>query len=189
MRLLLFLCLVLANCAGSDKVLRAAQDDNRQMSTKTPGIRGNYVALPDSLPKRRLFGLLPAKKPAAAVPGYTFGKKSTVIIQTGTGNTAATATKPGTMATGTEATAVDAGKARAPVQTGTANQATDNTKAGQRGGAAATAPGASAEATNKGGGTPWWVYAVCIGAGGVGGWMLRGKASVWSWWPAWARPG
>ncbi|RFP63479.1 hypothetical protein D0N36_19255 [Hymenobacter lapidiphilus] len=143
--------------------------------------------------ERRLFGLLPAKKaPEKTLEGFSGGKfknKGTIIYQVGTGNTAAQATKPGTMATGTEATAVDAGKAKAPVQTGTGNDATDNTKAGQRGGAAATAPNSSATNSTKKGGTPWWVFALVLGLGGVGGWWVRGKASVWSWWPVGGRPG
>jgi hypothetical protein len=49
-------------------------------------------------------------------------------------------------------------------QTGTGNvvtaSATDNTKAGQRGGAAATAPGAVATATTKTGLSYWWLLLV-----------------------------
>ncbi|MDO7849837.1 hypothetical protein Q5H92_25985 [Hymenobacter sp. M29] len=47
-------------------------------------------------------------------------------------------------------------------QAGTGNVATptDNTKAGQKGGAAATAPQAQASATTKPGGLPWWVFAL-----------------------------
>lgn len=155
--------LLLASCAGSDKVLRSAQDDNAHLLGVAP-----HISSPDSshtLPPRRLLGLLPARKPAPVAAGYTFGKKSTVIIQTGTGHTAATATKPGTMATGTEATAVDASKAKAPVQTGAGNTATDNTKAGSRGGASATAPNAVATATTE---KENWLSAVLPWAAGVG---------------------
>ncbi|TGE22838.1 hypothetical protein [Hymenobacter metallicola] len=91
--------------------------------------------------KRRLFGLLPPAQPRK------FKNKGTIIYQVGEGNTAASANKPGTMATGAGATATDAQKTEGPVQVGQNNQATDNTKAGQRGGAAATGEGSSATAT------------------------------------------
>jgi hypothetical protein len=95
--------------------------------------------------------------------------KGTLIIQTGTGHTAATATKPGTMATGTEATTVDAARVKAPMQTGAGNTATDNTKAGQRQGSAATGTGSSASNESKKGGTPWWVYGLVAVLGGCEG--------------------
>ena len=59
---------------------------------------------------------------------------------------------------GNTANATDASKAKAPVATGT-SQAQDNTKAGQHGGAAGLAPGASADATTRTG-VPVWVLAV-----------------------------
>ena len=59
------------------------------------------------------------------------------------------------------------------IQQGTGNvaSATDNTKAGQKGGAAATAPNATASATTEKDGLPWWVFAL------VG--ML--SIAVWEW--------
>ncbi|RPD44838.1 hypothetical protein DNI29_19205 [Hymenobacter sediminis] len=109
----------------------------------------------------------------------------TTINQTGTGNTATTATaeKPDAMATGADATAVEAEKPKAPVQVGTGNQnqVTDNTKAGQKGGAAATAEGAQASVSTEKGGTPWWVYSLVAGLGAAGDWVLRGKVSIWHW--------
>lgn len=52
------------------------------------------------------------------------------------------------------------------VQLGTGNQSstTDNTKAGQHGGSAATAPRANATASTKGG-PPWWLYLLAAAAG------------------------
>ncbi|MCA8830274.1 hypothetical protein [Hymenobacter pini] len=117
----------------------------------------------------------------------------TTINQTGTGHMATTtaAQEPGPVATGAGATAVEAKKPEAPVQAGAGNQqqATDNTKAGQRNGSAASGAGSSASNESEKGGTPWWAYALLICGGVVGGWLLRGKASAWSWWPSWARPG
>lgn len=61
--------------------------------------------------------------------------------------------------------------------------ATNNTKAGQRGGAAATAPGATATATTKKG-PPWWVYALIAVLGAVGWEWLRTYLSPLKWWPS-----
>ena len=58
------------------------------------------------------------------------------------------------------ANATDAGQAHGPVATGM-SQAQDNTKAGQHGGAVATAPGATAGATTRTGIPPW---ALVVGA-------------------------
>lgn len=56
----------------------------------------------------------------------------------------------------------------------------NNTKAGQKGGAAATAPDAVATATTKKAGVPWWVF-VGVAAGGAIGWAwLRGKLAFGS---------
>ncbi|MGI4833283.1 MAG: hypothetical protein ACRYFK_07460 [Janthinobacterium lividum] len=71
--------------------------------------------------------------------------KGNVTVQLGTGNTV-----------------TDARKARGPVAAGT-SQAQDYAKAGQRGGALATAPGAAASATSRRG-VPAWLLA----AGGLG---------------------
>lgn len=93
-----------------------------------------------------------------------FKNKGTIIYQVGEGHTAAAATKPGTMATGPSAAAVDAKKAAAPVQIGAANVATDNTKSGQRGGASAPGAGSTASAENAGS-LPWWLVLVGIAGG------------------------
>ena len=123
-------------------------------------------------PARRLFGLLPPKR--AATGPIHIKNKGTLIIQSGTGNTAAGATKPA----GPQSTA------------GHDALATDNTKAGSRGGAAATGDGSQATAvTSKAAGIPWWVWALVFSLGGAAGWWVRGKASVLSWWPAKLRPG
>ena len=57
---------------------------------------------------------------------------------------------------------------------------TDNRKAGQRGGAAATAPDAVATATTKKAGVPWWVFVLVAFAGAAGWEWLRGKLSFLS---------
>lgn len=65
----------------------------------------------------------------------------------------------------------------------------DNRKAGQRGGAAATAPSATATATTKKAGVPWWVF-LLVGVGSVVGWeWLSSQALVRKWLPWRARPG
>jgi hypothetical protein len=96
------------------------------------------------------------KKPTIKTSSVLAGRKiknSTIIIQQGQGNAA---------------TSIDAKKAEAPIQTGKGNTATDNTKAGQKGGAAATAPNATATATTE---KESWVSAVlpyALGLGGLG---------------------
>jgi hypothetical protein len=57
---------------------------------------------------------------------------------------------------------------------------TDNRKAGQRGGAAATAPDAVATATTKKAGVPWWALVLVALAGAVGWTWLSGKFSFLS---------
>ncbi|MGI4884147.1 MAG: hypothetical protein ACRYFR_04230 [Janthinobacterium lividum] len=56
------------------------------------------------------------------------------------------------------------------VQVGTGNTSSpvDNTKAGSRGGSAATAPKASAAAITEQGEAPWWLYLLAAAAGAVG---------------------
>lgn len=63
--------------------------------------------------------------------------------------------KNSSLATGAGAVATTVIRPRAPVATG-ASHATDNTKAGQRGGAAATAPDAVASTTNPTTGLSYW---------------------------------
>lgn len=65
----------------------------------------------------------------------------------------------------------------------------DNRKAGQRGGAAATAPKATATATTKKAGVPWWVF-LLVGVGSVVGWeWLSSQTAVLKWLPWRVRPG
>lgn len=124
----------------------------------TPGLATATPALPhDTLSKRRLFGLLPPKPapPVVTVPAGTavsVGKKSTVIVQSGTGNNAA-------------APAKNSG----PTGVGDNASANDNTKAGQKGGAAATGAGSSVTVTPP---PPnnWWKWLLV----GLGGGLLGG---------------
>ncbi|MBG8552368.1 hypothetical protein [Hymenobacter guriensis] len=75
------------------------------------------------------------------------------------------------VAKGTGAQAV----AAAPQAVVTTDQTTtDNTKAGQRGGAAATAPNATATATTIKPPTPWLKYALWLAGAGAGYWLLFG---------------
>ncbi|MBG8553074.1 hypothetical protein [Hymenobacter guriensis] len=196
--LVLLIGVIIASCWLFGCAASRTTQPEEELSPKTWATptfsKPDPAAPPATLPEADQPGILKQVATSAARLFGGSGKtkfNGPVTIQLGNGNIAAAATKPGTMATGTDATAVEAKKAQAPVQAGTGNnqQATDNTKAGQRGGAAATAPGASAEASSKPGGVPWWVFVLVAGAGGAGGWWLRGKASVWHWWPAWARPG
>ena len=57
---------------------------------------------------------------------------------------------------------------------------TDNRKAGQRGGAAATAPDAVATATTKKANVPWWALLLVALAGAIGWVWLSGRFSFLS---------
>ena len=70
--------------------------------------------------------------------------------------------KNSSLATGAGAVATTITKPTGPVATG-AGSATDNTKAGQRGGAAATASGAVATATTESGLSYWWLLVPVAG--------------------------
>lgn len=116
-------------------------------------------------------------RPTKTYPHATIqsiGKKSTVsIYQAPTTVSTTTVGKKGTGAAGPAATATTVSKPDAPVSTDEGN-ATDNTKAGQRGGAAATAPDAIATATTIKPPTPWLKYGLwAAGALGVY-WLLLG---------------
>ncbi|MBH8559005.1 hypothetical protein [Hymenobacter negativus] len=78
------------------------------------------------------------------------------------------------------------------IQQGTGNVATptDNTKAGQKGGSAATGPGAVASTTTtKPAGLPWWVFAL-VGVLSIAAWeWLTAKFSLTSWLPWRVKPG
>lgn len=64
----------------------------------------------------------------------------------------------------------------------------NNQKAGQRGGAAATAPNATATATTKKAGVPWWVFLLVAGVG-AGVWEYVSHQGLLAWLPWRARPG
>jgi hypothetical protein len=101
------------------------------------------------------------------------GKKATVNVYYGPA-TISTVGKKATAATAAGATATAIGKAKGPTAIGDSATATDNTKAGQRGGAAATAQGATATATTIKPPIPWLKYALCLGGLGVAYWLLLG---------------
>lgn len=110
---------------------------------------------PSQVVRRRLFGLLPPKAAPlpeqAGVPRKCKGCTFNTVAGNQTNNTAA---KNATQAAGDGATATAVATA--------SGDATDNTKAGQRGGAAATAPGSTATATTQKPGFPWWVLAIPV---------------------------
>jgi hypothetical protein len=70
--------------------------------------------------------------------------------------------KKANLAAGANAVATTVGKVKAPTAIGDSAAAVDNTKAGQRGGAAAMAPGATATATTEKAGFPWWLLAIPV---------------------------
>ena len=88
-------------------------------------------------------------------------------------------------------TAIGKLKARTVIiQQGQGNVATptDNTQAGQKGGSAATAPGAVAS-TTKPAGLPWWVFAL-VGVGSIAGWeWLTSQFKLAAWLPWRVKPG
>jgi len=99
-----------------------------------------------------------AKREFHALP-TSIGKKSTVSVYYGP-TTVTTNTAGKKAAAGAGATTLT--KPDAPVATA-AGDAVDNTKAGQRGGAAATGAGATATATTQKAGWPWWLYVLLAG--------------------------
>jgi hypothetical protein len=106
----------------------------------------------------KVLGRTPEPFKGAVTPAR-IGKKSTVSIYYGPATvTTTTVGKKATAATAEGAVATTVGKVKAPTAIGDSATATDNTKAGQRGGAAATAPGAIATATTEKTGWPWWVW-------------------------------
>lgn len=103
------------------------------------------------------------------------GKKSTVNIYHGPATvTTTTVGKKATAATAEGATATSIGKAKGPTAIGDSASAIDNTKAGQRGGAAATGDGSHAEATTVKPPTPWLKYALWASGLGFTAWVLFG---------------
>ena len=71
-------------------------------------------------------------------------------------------------------------------QQGTGNVAstTNNTRAGQKGGAAATAPNATASATTTKAGLPWWVFAV-VGVLSIAAWEFLTRRVIPAAWLPW----
>jgi len=110
--------------------------------------------------RRRLFGLLPSKA-APSVVGVPRKCKGCTFNLVAGNQTNAVVGKKATAAVGDGASATAVAKASAPVAT-SAGDATDNTKVGQRGGAAATAPNATATATTEKAGFPWWVLSIPV---------------------------
>ncbi|MGY2133666.1 hypothetical protein ACW9KT_15660 [Hymenobacter sp. HD11105] len=165
--LLLFFTLLLFSCAVS-KPLVSASGAPPSAPTYYPAPDTGTVAEPVERVRRPQwlspFGAKPitkTTKPAAdstrkkGVLSFLKGKKSgnktdnskckncTVVNNYGTGNTTAVV-----------------GDKSAPAAVGENAQATDNTKAGQRGGAAAPGAGSSATATAKRGAGPFILYAI-----------------------------
>lgn len=189
--LLLGLGLALASCAAqkalpqlSEEQKRANergiaywQPDSASRADTAPHTPKWAVAVPpaklDSIvvePHRTLLDKLLGRKPEPYTVGAApvrVGKKSTVnIFHAPATVTTTTLGKKATGAVGAGATATTIGKAKGPTAVGDSAIATDNTKAGQRGGAAATAPHATATTTTQKSSWPWWAYVLLIGAGG-----------------------
>lgn len=102
------------------------------------------------------------------------GKKSTINAYYAPATVTSTTTgKKGQSTTGDGATSTKVEKPNGPTATG-AGDAVDNTKAGQRGGAAATAPGATATATTIKPPTPWLKYGLWLAGFGGAYWLLFG---------------
>ncbi|TGD82882.1 hypothetical protein [Hymenobacter wooponensis] len=130
----------------------------------------NIAAKPASLAPIKEKGFLKSAVSKVASVFASSGKfknKGTIIIQEGTGNTAAVPSKT-----------------EAPVQLGQQNKATDNREAGADGGAAGIGKGNTPSVSVKEVGPPWYVYAVLVLASATGGWILRNHASKWAWVPA-----
>jgi hypothetical protein len=120
---------------------------------------------PQEVVRRRLFGLLPAKKAtpppnplskAEEVPRKCKGCTFNMVAGNQTNQQVG---KKGQLL-GNGATNVE--NPKAPTNTAPGGSATDNTKQGQRGGAAASAPGATATATTEKAGFPYWVLAIPV---------------------------
>jgi hypothetical protein len=101
--------------------------------------------------------------PVVAHQPINIGKRSNVSVYYGTANVNNnTVGKKGTGAAGEGAVATVVEKPKAPTNTGAGGTVTDNAKQGQRGGAAASAPGATATATTEKAGFPYWVLAIPV---------------------------
>jgi len=162
--------LLLASCAhpntpppphsepiGADSLTSADSLASQPIELKLHAADSGYT--PQQVVRRRLFGLLPPKAaPTAGVPRKCKGCTFNLVAGNQTNTTAA---KKSTVAAGDGASATTVAKASAPVAT-SSGDATDNTKAGQRGGAAATAPNSKATATTEKAGFPWWVLSIPV---------------------------
>jgi hypothetical protein len=94
----------------------ATANYQNQQTTRVKSGKGSGSTAKPIATKKGVFGWVKnAVQAPSSVSGARKIKNSTIINQYGTGNTAASATKPGTMATGTEATATNAKKADAVV--------------------------------------------------------------------------
>jgi hypothetical protein len=119
---------------------------------------------PQEVVRRRLFGLLPAKKALAATVAGLPRKCKGCTFNLVAGNQTV-AGKKAQVAAGDGATASVIEKKAGPAQVASDSSTltyTDNTKAGQRGGAAATGQGATATATTEKAGFPYWVLAIPV---------------------------
>lgn len=147
--LLLALTLSLASCAGSRSVPEATPPATA-LSTAVAvdslaGLPPYLVPAPVGSTPRQRRQWQKAQAANLARAGVLPAKLKNSSLATGAGAVATTVTRP-----------------RAPVATG-AGHATDNTKAGQRGGAAATAPDAVATATTESGLSYWWLLVPVVG--------------------------
>jgi len=145
---------------GADTLTSAYSLASQPIELKLHAADSGYT--PQQVVRRRLFGLLPPKAAptptVASVPRKCKGCTFNLVAGNQTNTTAA---KKSTVAAGDGASATTVAKASAPVAT-SSGDATDNTKAGQRGGAAATAPNATATATTEKAGFPWWVLSIPV---------------------------
>jgi hypothetical protein len=146
--------------------------------------------------KRRLFGLLPAKKPASASETQlATAQNATQMPRKCKGCTivygnATVAGKKAQVAAGDGTTATNIGKAKGPTAVGDSASAIDNTKQGQRGGSGASGPGAHATATTVKPKFPWanviggvvafafLIWMVFFGGGGMLAGLVRRKSST-----------
>ncbi|RPD46793.1 hypothetical protein DNI29_11550 [Hymenobacter sediminis] len=120
----LFAAMLLSSCAGSKPPKPV--DTIGLLTTR---VKTENPATDSAKPVSGIKAVAQKVKNAVSSIGGSgkFKNKGTIIYQVGPGNTAASATKPGTMATGTEATATNAKKADAVV-VGDGSQAAKSSK-------------------------------------------------------------
>jgi hypothetical protein len=163
--LLLAASLALASCATQRTLMPARSPADATSGGRDEGPAYTPATLtqrPDSVIVQhspsfidKVLGRTPEPFKVAVTPAR-IGKKSTVNIYYGPATVITTRVgKKATAATAEGVKATTVGKVKAPTAIGDSATATDNTKAGQRGGAAATAPGAIATATTEKTGWPW----------------------------------